>query len=240
MLRGERGQTPRRGVLLLAVCGVACGISVTMAIREWRATVDPVAPAAVPSPGAHTRSAFREASKPSSGGAVDGTAATATLTPPAPSRRHHRGNRAPAELAAVHLESLGTRLAAELGDLKPWLEACTRTAAADHANPPAQAVAAIQMVQETALASAEPALSGAQKALLHDLDTVATAGSRDATPRSLRLDVETGDGEVRIVGVPAPDDGSAFYRCAEHELKGRTVASPGAIAGRRVSVMLPL
>ena len=67
---------------------------------------------------------------------------------------------------------------------------------------------------------------------------LATGG--DAMPRSLRLDVETGDGEARIVGVPALTDDSAFYHCAEQTLRGRTVASPGAKAGRRTSLVVPL
>jgi hypothetical protein len=238
MPRSERGRASKHRALLIALCGLACVAAVAMAICAWRAAIDPVAPIAAQGPGARARSPVGEAPTPPF--ASPRTPADGTLAPPQPSRRHHRGNRAPAELAAVPLESLGAQLTAELSAVRPRLEACTRAAGADDSTTPAEAAAAIREVQQSALRANEPSLSVAQEALLRDLGASAIAASHEATPRSLRLDVETGDGEVRIVGVPALDDGSAFHRCAEQELRGKTVASPGATAGRRISVVLPL
>jgi hypothetical protein len=159
-----------------------------MAIHEWRAEIDPVAPAAQ---GSAARAWLPTGVAPTlpPAVAVAGSAEDSALPPPTSRRRHHRGRRDPVQLAAVPLRALGAQLTAELRTLRPQLEACD---------------------------------------------------GRDAMPRSLRLDVETRDGEARIVGVPAPDKGSGFYRCAEQTLSGRTVASPGAKAGRRIEVVVPL
>jgi len=236
MPQNDPGWISRRGALLLAVCGLACLTAVAMMIREWRAAVAPVAPvAAQAGDRARPPGSFGEAQTPSAGRAKP----TDTMrTPPPPSRRHHRrGNRVPAELAGVSLEPVAAQLAAELSSVRPQLEACTRVGAGD-SNAAATAAAA-RAVQNTALQADDPSLSAEQKALLRDLGAAAVAGGREAMPKSLRLEVETGDDEVRIVTVLAPDDGS-FYRCADRTLKGRTVASPGATAGRRTSVILPL
>ena len=235
---GERSRATGRGALLIALCGLACVAAVAMAIRAWRAAIAPLEPVAGQGPGAQARFPAGEAPAPNSPGAGARTASDVAPAPPLASTRRHRRGHAPAALGAGPLEPLGAQLTAELSALRPQLEACTRAAGADE-NAPA-AAAALGAVQESALRIEEPSLSPAQKALLADLGAAAHAASREAMPRSLRLDVEIGNGEVRIVGVADPGDGSAFYRCAEKELTGRTVASPGTRAGRRISVVLPL
>jgi len=161
--------------------------------------------------------------------ASEGGSAEHTALPPPTTRRHRRGHRGPADLAAVPLRALGASLAAELSTLRPQLKACAREAGALDSHTPAATAAAIREARDPALRAGEPSLSAAP-----------IATSRGAMPRSLLLDVETGDGQAWIVGVPAADEGSAFYRCVEKALTGRTVASPGARAGRRISMMLPL
>jgi len=190
MPRTDRSRAARRGLLVLAVCGLACVTAVAMTIHEWRAAIDPAAPAAQAS-GARAPLPAGVATPPAptlpSAVAVAGS--QPDTAPPPTNRRHRRGHGTRAAPEALAFRALGAQLTAELHTLRPQLEACT---------------------------------------------------GRDAMPRSVRLDVETGDGAARIVGVPAPDEGSAFHRCAEQTLKGRTVASPGAKAGGRISVVVPV
>jgi len=192
MPRTDGGRAARRGLLVLAVCGLACATAVAMAIHEWRAAIDPVA-AAVPAGGSGARGRLPAGAAPTlpAAGAVARAAAGSaedTAVPPI-NRRHRRGHGARAAPEALALRALGAQLTAELHTLRPRLEACA---------------------------------------------------GRDAMPRSVRLDVETGDGEARIVGAPAPGEGSEFHRCAEQTLRGRTVPSPGVKAGRRTSMVVPL
>ncbi len=231
MPRDERRRPPWRGALLVALCALILVAGGAIAVRQWRAAVALVTKAPVDDPG-------DRASEPPVAVLAGRTAREGG--PVAHSTRRHRRERPPAKLGEMPLESLAAQLAAELAAVKPEVEACMR-ATGDGPDVGAGAAAAIHAVQESALRSSseEAALSPEQEALLRNLESQAVAAGHAAAPRSLRLDIETGDGEARIAGVSPPHDDSAFFRCAERELRGRTVSSPGARAGSRVSVVLP-
>jgi hypothetical protein len=139
------------------------------------------------------------------------------------------------------LEQMGPQLMAELNGLKPQIEACLRVTPASASGDGTDPAALIRDFKTSALMRNQPPLSGEEQALLHKLEVAAaSAVSHTATPRSLLLDVETGDGEVRILDVPPGSEGSAFLSCARQALSGRTVRVPGAKAGSRLSLALPL
>ncbi|APR82562.1 Hypothetical protein A7982_07911 [Minicystis rosea] len=86
-------------------------------------------------------------------------------------------------------------------------------------------------------------VSGEEEALLRDLEAAAIAVGGRAVPRTIVLDVETGDDEVRIVGVPSGSNGSAddpLLLCAQQELGGRVIPIAGAKAGSRIPIAVPL
>jgi hypothetical protein len=125
-------------------------------------------------------------------------------------------------------------LAGELGDRRPQIDACVRSRRP--AGGGGDETAALFRTLERS------GLSRTDQALLRRVQAAARA-STPAAPRTILLEVETGDREVRIVDVPSVGDGSVFLACARQELSGRRLplpAGPAGAAGQRLSVALPV
>jgi len=227
--RSEKGPATTRGAhkALFAVVILAFVAASAAAIKEWLAL------------GARTKDA--PAGRTADTGWVPPTTARASystfapgtvpmeprlITPPRASSRHHRRGRGhQVELDGISRESMGAELTAELKDAKPHIKQCMR------ATPGGDSRAAIRALRT-------PESSPEELAFLRELETASVAASH-ATPRTILLDVETGDGEVRIADVSPANDGAVFVTCARQELRGRVVPVPGAKAGTRTSVALP-
>jgi hypothetical protein len=157
------------------------------------------------------------------------------------SRRHHRHG-APREREEMPLELVATQLQAEVDAARPQMERCLRGTPAGRAGGGDDSRAIARVIEKARLLHGKP-FAGEEEALLRDLEAAATAAGNRAGPRTIVLDVETGEGEVRIIGVPPASNGSLddpLLICAERELGGKVIPVAGVEAGSRVPVAVPL
>jgi hypothetical protein len=179
--------------------------------------------------------------------ALQGNAGEAPMaTPPAPPRissRRHRGRVGPKDLGGAQLEAMGSQLMTELERLRPEIETCLRgvpTSAIGTASDPA---AVIRALEEAGLLHGKGALDPEQEALLLDFEAAATSRKPTPAQRTLVLEIEPRDGEVRIIGIlpgtnASPED--PYVTCAQQGLTGKVLPIPAAKAGRRTSLTFPL
>jgi hypothetical protein len=183
---------------------------------------------------------------PSQAFGILGAASIATPLVPPPSRipsRRHRGRGSPQDVDRKQLEAMGTQVMSELERLKPEIETCLRgmpTSAIGTAGDPA---AVIRALEQAGLLHGKGALDPEQEALLLDFEAAATARKHAPMQRSLVLEIEPRDGEVRIIGIlpgsnAAPDD--PYVSCAQQGLTGKVLAIPAAKAGKRTSLTFPI
>jgi hypothetical protein len=165
--------------------------------------------------------------------------ATASPAPARASSRRHRG-RAPREVAAAH-ELIGTGLAAALQGVKPRLERCLPSTNAPVASR-TTATTLIRALETSAPAQEQGSFTEEEVALMRGLET--SAGAANDTPsRTLTLQLETLEGEVRIADVRAQDNGALddpFVACAQRQLRGTSFPVPAARPGGRFPVAWPV
>jgi hypothetical protein len=68
-------------------------------------------------------------------------------------------------------------------------------------------------------------------------------GADELAPPSLMLELETLDGEVRIVDAPVEARGRAddgLFACAQKVLRGQTITAASAHRGQRIRLLYPL
>src|SRR5262249_28730504 len=135
---------------------------------------------------------------PSSGFQPGNPATDSQLAPPGHGRvspRRHRRGRDRGEPEVASREPVGIELAAALNEARPRIERCLRQMRA--LRPDASAGAAVALIR--ALESA--GLSREQRERMRALQASIAAIPR-TTPRTITVNVETSEGEARIVDIP--------------------------------------
>jgi hypothetical protein len=141
---------------------------------------------------------------------------------------------------------MGIQLMAELDRLRPQLDDCLRGVPSSSVNgsgTAADPAAVLQALETAGLLHHRGPLDAEQEALLLDFEAAAIAMKPAPTQRTLVLEIEPLDREVRIIGVASGSNGSgddAHVTCAQQELSGKVLPVPAARVGRRTTLAFPL
>jgi hypothetical protein len=138
---------------------------------------------------------------------------------------------------------MGTQLMSELERFRPEIETCVRGIPSSTIGTAADPTAVIRVLEQAGLLHGKGPLDPEQEALLLDFEAAATARKPAPMQRTLVLEIEPRDGEVRIIGIlpgsnASPDD--PYVTCTQQGLTSKVLAIPAAKTGKRTSLTFPL